>query len=93
MLMNKALKKYFFFLLFKIIVPFSFSIYLDFFSQFIVPGLCRSLRDGFPHARAASLASLLSNHFKFKPELIAQKIVPAVIPLTLDPDRNVRQQV
>ena len=51
----------------------------------------RALRDQFPPARKAGLMALCSTVDFYEPGEAAQRVLPAVAPLTVDPEREVRE--
>uniref|UniRef100_A0A7S1TAK6 Protein kinase domain-containing protein n=1 Tax=Compsopogon caeruleus TaxID=31354 RepID=A0A7S1TAK6_9RHOD len=58
----------------------------------LAPAFVRSLKDPFPPARAAGLVGLIASDSFFDPRDIATRILPAVAPLLIDPDGEVRAQ-
>ena len=52
----------------------------------------RALRDAFPPARTAGLMALGATTSYYEPVEIAQRVLPAVAPLTVDVEKDVRQR-
>ena len=53
----------------------------------MAPAFCRSLRDPFPRARVAGIKALLATEAYYTKEDIATKILVAVSPLLIDPEK------
>jgi SCY1-like protein 1 len=58
----------------------------------ILPAYMRSMKDTFPPARLAALQACLQSKDFFSPQDIAAKVLPAVMPILLDPMANVREE-
>ena len=59
----------------------------------MAPALARATRDPFPPTRAAAVAAFAATHRCFTAAECAGRVLPTLCPLTLDPDRSVREQV
>lgn len=58
----------------------------------LLPAYIRSMKDTFPPARLAAIQALIQSKDLFTPSDVANKVLPAVIPLLLDPITNVRNE-
>lgn len=58
----------------------------------LAPALARATRDPFPPTRAAAVAAFAATHRCFTAAECAGRVLPTLCPLTLDPDRSVREQ-
>ncbi|KAI8616083.1 armadillo-type protein [Chytriomyces sp. MP71] len=58
----------------------------------LIAAFARSLHDPFPPARNAGLLAFQATHEYYAPAEIAQKIIPAISHLFLDPERFIRTQ-
>ncbi|KAI9092883.1 armadillo-type protein [Phlyctochytrium arcticum] len=58
----------------------------------LVPAFLRSLGDPFPPARSAGLAALAATAETYEGVDCAQRIIPTIAPLLLDPEKSVRKQ-
>lgn len=56
----------------------------------LVPAFLRSLKDPFPPAKTAGLAALVDTGAFFSVDDLARKILPATVPLMIDPTESVR---
>jgi len=56
----------------------------------LVPAFTRALKDPFPPARSASLMSIVATAEAYTPQDYALRILPAVAPLLIDPEGDVR---
>jgi SCY1-like protein 1 len=56
----------------------------------LLPAFARSLRDPFLHSRLSALRALLATKEYYSVRDIAQKLLPVVTPLMVDPERGVR---
>lgn len=59
----------------------------------LIPAFLRALRDPFPPARTAGVMGFLASAEYFSLKESANKILPALCTLTVDPERKVRDQV
>lgn len=53
----------------------------------LIPAFSRALKDPYPRTRIAGLMSLSSTQFYYSKEDCAQKIIPVISPLTIDPEK------
>ena len=60
--------------------------------KLLLPAFCRAMKDGFTPCRLAALQSTLKTKQYFSMPEIATKVLPAVMPLLLDPMENVRKE-
>ncbi|ORX50585.1 ARM repeat-containing protein [Hesseltinella vesiculosa] len=58
----------------------------------LIPAFTRGLRDGFHHARIASLMALAATAEYYDPLDWCQRVVPSVAPVLLDKEKSVRTQ-
>ncbi|KAJ3027145.1 UNVERIFIED_CONTAM: hypothetical protein HDU68_004335 [Siphonaria sp. JEL0065] len=58
----------------------------------LIPAFSRSLHDSFPPTRNAGLLALQATADFYSPMDIAQRVIPAISLLLLDPDRSIRTQ-
>lgn len=57
----------------------------------LVAAFCRSLRDPFPKARVAGLMSFMATQSYYSKEECAEKIIPSLSLLTIDPELETRE--
>ncbi|XP_065661374.1 N-terminal kinase-like protein isoform X3 [Hydra vulgaris] len=57
----------------------------------LIPAFSRALRDPFPPARSAGVLALSATQEYYSIEDIAQKILPSICALTIDQEKNVRE--
>jgi hypothetical protein len=57
----------------------------------IVPAFLKAMKDPFPYARLASVRAASACKAFYDPQLIAHKILPAVVAMLLDPYGPVRE--
>ena len=60
--------------------------------KMLLPSYIRAFKDPFPPCRLAALQSTTKSKALFKMPDLASKVMPAVMPLTLDPMPNVRKE-
>lgn len=74
---------------------FFFSIcYLDQMRQrVLISAFSRATKDPFPASRAAGVLGFAATHHYYSVGECAMRILPTLCPLTVDPDKNVRDQV
>ena len=58
--------------------------------QVLIGAFIRGTRDPFPPARSASVLALAATQQYFLLQEVANRILPALCPLTTDPDKGVR---
>jgi len=58
--------------------------------RILIPAFSRSLKDPFVHSRIACLKALLSTKDLYTPAELSIKVLPVVAPLTVDPQKDVR---
>ncbi|KAJ3398330.1 hypothetical protein HDU80_009050 [Chytriomyces hyalinus] len=58
----------------------------------LIAAFARSLHDPFPPARNAGLLAFQATHEYYSPQEIAQKVIPSISQLLLDPERFIRTQ-
>ncbi|XP_062503828.1 N-terminal kinase-like protein isoform X2 [Corticium candelabrum] len=56
----------------------------------LVPAFTRALRDSFVPARIAGVSAIMTTRDYYKPNDVANRLLPAICLLTLDPNRDVR---
>lgn len=59
-------------------------------NKVLVAAFLRSLKDPFPHARAAGLNAILNSAEYYNVKDIATRLLPAIVPLLIDPSGDVR---
>ena len=59
----------------------------------ILAAFVRALRDPFPPARTAGIVAMLQAVSYYQPTEMATRVIPAIAPLTLDPEKDVRDKV
>ncbi|CAG0918235.1 unnamed protein product [Notodromas monacha] len=59
----------------------------------LIPAFCRSLKDPFPPARSAGVLALSACQGYFYLAEVACRVLPALAPLTIDPEKAVRVEV
>jgi SCY1-like protein 1 len=57
----------------------------------LIPAFTRALKDPFPPGRNAGILSLTATHQYYKPMDAATRVLPAIAPMVLDPEREVRE--
>lgn len=58
-----------------------------------MPAFTRALRDSFVPARIAGVSAIMTTRDYYKPNDVANRLLPAICLLTLDPNRDVRVKV
>lgn len=53
----------------------------------------RATKDPFPASRAAGVLGFAATHHYYSVSECAMRVLPTLCPLTVDPDKNVRDQV
>lgn len=53
----------------------------------------RATKDPFPASRAAGVLGFAATHHYYSVSECAMRVLPTLCPLTVDPDKNVREQV
>lgn len=59
----------------------------------LISAFCRATKDPFPASRAAGVLGFAATHHYFSMVESANRILPTLCTLTVDPDKNVRDQV
>lgn len=59
----------------------------------LIPAFTRALRDPFGPARVAGITAVITTSDFYKPSDVASRLLPPLCSLTLDPNRDVRNQV
>ena len=59
----------------------------------ILAAFVRALRDPFPPARTAGIVAMSQAASYYQPTEMATRVIPAIAPLTLDPEKDVRDKV
>lgn len=72
---------------------FSFCIFSQTRQRILISAFSRATKDPFPASRAAGVLGFAATHNYYSITEIAGRILPTLCTVTVDPDKNVRDQV